>query len=139
MLHGLVAAGAYFSPTIYQQFEQRMTTETDEREAKEAAFARDRAHVEKTRRFLWRMSWALAAGFVAVIVILGSAVRESYQTWQREAGVFAGAQRYRVRARLLRSRVASGYCRAAARRRRFSGNVSFATVAGRAVAFCVRA
>ena len=66
-----------------------MTTETDEREAKEAAFARDRAHVEKTRRFLWRMGWVLAAGFVAVIVILGSAVWESYQTWQREAGVFA--------------------------------------------------
>ena len=35
------------------------------------------------------MSWALAAGFVAVIVILGSAVWESYRTSQREAGVFA--------------------------------------------------
>ena len=66
-----------------------MTTETEEREAREAAFARDQAYVEKTRRFLRRMGWALAAGFVAVIVILGSAVWESYQTWQREAGVFA--------------------------------------------------
>ena len=66
-----------------------MTTETEEREAKEAAFARDQVHVEKTRRSLRRMSWALAAGFVAVIVILGGAVWESYRTSQREAGVFA--------------------------------------------------
>src|SRR5271169_6028483 len=67
-----------------------MSTETAEREVKEAESAREPVNVEKTRRFLKRTSWGLAAGFIALIVILCGTLRESYMTSQREAGVFAG-------------------------------------------------
>ena len=46
-------------------------------------------HVEKTRRIQKRASWALAAAFVGVMVILGSTVWGAYRTSQREASVFA--------------------------------------------------
>ena len=78
-----------------------MTTETAEREAKEAAFAREQAAVAKARRFLKRTSWALAAGFIVVTAALGGAAWESYRTSQREAGIFAS---------LSAAALAQGFC-----------------------------
>jgi TIR domain len=65
--------------------------ETAEREAKEAALAREQAEVARTRRFQRRAGWALAGVFVAVIAILGGALWESYATSKREAAVLASA------------------------------------------------
>ena len=53
-----------------------MTTETAEREAKEAAFARERDAVARTRKLLKRISWALAAGFILVMVSFGGTLWE---------------------------------------------------------------
>ena len=66
-----------------------MTTETMERETKEGAFTRERLRLEHTRKFLKKVSWALAIGFVVVIAALGIIRVESYRISQREAGVFA--------------------------------------------------
>src|SRR5580704_12044201 len=66
-----------------------MTTETVKRETIEKAFAREQLLLEHTRKFLKKVSWALAIGFVVVIVALGLIGVESYRTSKREAGVFA--------------------------------------------------
>ena len=68
-----------------------MSTETTEGGAKEGASPHEPVNVEKTRRFQKRTSWALAVGFVGVMLTLGGTLRESYRTSQREAGVFASA------------------------------------------------
>ena len=65
--------------------------ETAEREAKEAALARELAQVARTRKLQKRAGLALAAVFVAVIAALAGALWQSYQTSKREAAVFASA------------------------------------------------
>ena len=110
-----------------------MTTETTERKSKEAELARDQVHVEKTIRILKRESWALAAGFVGVMLILGGTVWGSYRTSQREARVFASVSA---------TAFGQGFCDRALRlavaglppdEGAFPHVVSFATVAGPAV------
>src|SRR5271170_6927233 len=66
-----------------------MTIEAAEHEVKEATLAREQVRVEKTRKFLRRTSWMLAASFVGVLAALGGTVWVSYRTSQREADVFA--------------------------------------------------
>jgi len=66
-----------------------MTIETPGREANEIALERERAHVEKTRKSLNRLIWALAVVFVAAIAAIGGTLTESYRTAQRESGIFA--------------------------------------------------
>jgi WD40 repeat protein len=65
--------------------------EMAEREAKEAALAREQAQVARTRKLQKRAGWALAAVFVAVMAVLVGVLWQSYQTSKREAAVFASA------------------------------------------------
>ena len=64
-----------------------MTTETPAREANEMALERERAHVEKTRRFLNRLIWALAVVFVGTMAVLAGTLAESYRNARREAAI----------------------------------------------------
>src|SRR5579862_7332430 len=64
-----------------------MTSETTE--PKEPPRVREEARLERTRRLLKQAGWALAAGFIVVLVTLGGTMREAYRVSQREAGIFA--------------------------------------------------
>ncbi len=66
-----------------------MTHGPPPREANEVALERERAHVEKTRRFLNRLIWVLAVAFVGMAAVLVGTMLNSYRTAQREAGIFA--------------------------------------------------
>jgi hypothetical protein len=66
-----------------------MTHGPPPREANEVALERERAHVEKTRRFLNRLIWVLAVAFVGMAAVLVGTMLDSYRTAQREAGIFA--------------------------------------------------
>lgn len=60
-----------------------------ERDAKEAALAREQAQVARTRKFQRRMTWSLGALLLAVLAIMAGALWESYATSKREAAAFA--------------------------------------------------
>ena len=115
-----------------------MTHGPPPREANEVALERERAHVEKTRRFLNRLIWVLAAAFVGMAAVLAGTMLNSYRTAQREAAIFASVSA---------AAFGQGFCDRALRlavaglppdRRPLAAFVSAATVAGRFVVFCLR-
>jgi WD40 repeat protein len=66
-----------------------MERETADSVAKEAALRREQAQVARTRKLQTRATWALAAVFAIVVAALVGVLRQSYQTSEREAAVFA--------------------------------------------------
>jgi WD40 repeat protein len=66
-----------------------MPTEQATRESDQAPLVREPTPVERTATHSSRAGWALAAGFVAVMLAFGGTLRESYLTSQRESGIFA--------------------------------------------------
>ena len=66
-----------------------MTTETVERETKRKRRSPASSVTRAHEKIFKKVSWALAIGFVVVIVALGLIGVESYRTSKREAGVFA--------------------------------------------------